>query len=212
MYDDDGVTPESYSDGDYQFIEFSGKYLEKKIEITQSSVGDYPGAPQSRDMYLKIFDPGFDNYLVKINDEYMPESEFPNALADYRPCYYYDVEDSVLLIHYEFDGGETNIEIMSGINSVPPADEQKKIEIFPDPNHGVINLKTGNLSPGAYTISFYDSRGRSVSGRMAVGLTGRDASLEIDLGKNSEIRKSGVYFIRIEGKGIDISEKFRFVK
>jgi oligosaccharide 4-alpha-D-glucosyltransferase len=208
MYEDDGITSEANLKGLYQLIKFTGTAGPDSIKITQKAEGSYPGQPESRNMFYKIYSPGYDFVAVTKDsiDLYQALSKVEyNKISE---GYYNDIVNDILEIKYKFSGDSTEIVITKVIENDNSKENDPKVYIYPNPSNGKIYIILTDIIPGKYFYSIYDLNGKKIKNNEEIDVDIMPFIFSIDFTKFPVSIPNGVYYINIEGKNYQNSEKF----
>lgn len=100
LFDDNRLSPESLTDGQYQLTHFSAEPKGNTVEINISSEGEYKEMPESRMITMEV--PGISRPAsVDLNGMRLLDVESPKAIRNGGWCY--DEQNHTLIIGFTYD-------------------------------------------------------------------------------------------------------------
>jgi glycoside hydrolase family 95 len=127
-----------------------------------------------------------------------------------EPCkVYYDgkmkefetVTDGKYLVTYDAAKDILTVNDMSSLESIEIADTDN-VSVSPNPNNGHFTVKINGAARGELTVEVYTLSGQRVK---SINVDKQSQSIDISMSVNAP---SGLYFLHIGGKEINITEKF----
>jgi hypothetical protein len=202
MYDDDGITPDSYNKELYEFINFSGDYKENEIVIEINKTGPgFDEAPKNRQLEFKLFFPDFETNSVFANGNLLPivkEKEFYDIATN---AYYHNKDSNLLYIKYQWNLEDTQIIINDIVNSIS---EKDGLHIYPNPAKDHIYIE--NID--ADRVEIIDIYGKVIKTFNTINYSSNTRiMLELKDSNNNELPK-GVYFLKISSGMTERYHKF----
>ncbi len=212
IYEDDGHTAETNKTGQFQLIKFFGKVQTDSILITQTTTGQYPEMPQSREIFLKIYYPINKDFDIKINNQKVEKALTQEIFSSLSESYYFERDNNILEIHYRSINNDNEIIIAGVTSNIDDSCESKKIKIYPQPGNEYINLEICGLNKGKYSLTIFNTEGRKIYDNIDINIADEQSYYLLDLNKYNKIKISGVYYIHIFGDDFEDTVTVRVVR
>jgi alpha-glucosidase (family GH31 glycosyl hydrolase) len=189
IYMDDGLSASSLEDGSYEIVSFNGEVELNTILIDMHKEGEgFENSPLVREMMFEIKRVNNEPLNVLIDNA---EIEIVNNIDDYLSipkASYFNTETHVLMLHFNWDGFDTHIEIKgSGVGMEEVRNKSFKSIVLhdavPNPFSYSTSLNLDITHPGIYFLSVHDIYGKEVfnkqfyfsnKGRSTINWDGRD--------------------------------------
>ena len=199
MYNDDGFSPKSLLNNEYETIHFTANYHIDSTSIHVTHQGSYATMPISRKLEFRIKNiiqlPG----IVTVDGVAVPVNLDTNNYTSILPSAYFDTTNAEVYVHTNWDNSNLDIVLKSLVLSTHQQMNKNglKLNICPNvvQNQAIIEYQIPKSD--TYRLELVDSRSVVVSTIFNKYIT--EGSYKIDW-SNSHNLSSGVYYMRLIGK------------
>lgn len=198
LFADDGSSPSSLQNNEYQTIIFNGTFNTTDIEILINTNGAYPDAPEKRDLIMEIRRIGTFPETATFDDLPLIQVESLSELKNTADTWFFSTNEEILYAHAELTGEQhiLNLSGLSGSEIKPeePISGFAISKVAPNPFQEQVTVSYDIVEEGNYQIMIYELTGKLIKQEPKQDLS---AGRHYYNWKCSAETASGVYILKI---------------
>ena len=165
MFADDGTSPGTIQNQQYEMILFEGQYENDDITIQLSKTGyAYENAPENRNITFELMRITDYPETVMVNDEDILEYSSANEFETAATGWFRDAAEQKLKIKFNWDGTSKTIAVNKAVVNAVISDDKINpgfllYEPAPNPFRQKFKVSLDIVTPGKYSFSLIDMKG-----------------------------------------------------
>lgn len=208
MYDDDGLTPEAHTKGEFEFLNFDFSCAENEILLKVDKTGEgFEKAPETRSYVFKIFDPPFRPGSLEIDGNFYYFASEWEIFDRLDTVAYFDEEENIFYAKVPGVVDELEARIADAFVGLDRMEKIDLAKLSPNPASESVNVKFIAPKPGIYRVKIVDLLGSEIFQTEKSFQKGQNA-FDIGFSDFSTAPASGVYILEISGSDFSQSIKF----